>query len=119
MKVSCIVTVLNEEATIERLLTALAHQTHQPDEIIIVDGGSKDSTVEKIANFTLQDAPEHVEKDVHDVGEKPKAQEPVKKVIEKKGNRAVGRNEAVRVATGEIIVCTDAGCIPDKHWVER
>ncbi len=44
-KVSLIVTVLNEAATIELLLEAVAAQTKLPEEFIIVDGGSSDDTM--------------------------------------------------------------------------
>src|SRR5690554_574500 len=43
--VSVVVTVLNEAQTIETLLQALAAQTYQATEIVIVDGGSRDQTV--------------------------------------------------------------------------
>jgi glycosyltransferase involved in cell wall biosynthesis len=103
MKISCIITVLNEEKTIEHLLTSLVEQSHVPDEIIIVDGGSTDKTIEIIKNFKL-----------------PQLQIPVHlKGLQKVGNRSVGRNEAITQATGDIIVCTDAGCFPEKHWVEQ
>jgi glycosyltransferase involved in cell wall biosynthesis len=117
MKITCIVTVLNEETTIERLLNALAQQTVLPDEIIIVDGGSSDKTVDIISNFKFQISNSKSE-DPHEPEHKQEAAAPELKCIVKKGNRAVGRNEAVKLATGDVIVCTDAGCYPDKHWVE-
>jgi glycosyltransferase involved in cell wall biosynthesis len=105
MKISCIVTVLNEESTITGLLDALTKQTLLPDEIVIVDGGSTDQTVSLMENFR----PEDEAKTAH-----------VKlKIIQKAGNRSIGRNEAVRQAEGDIIVCTDAGCMPEKHWIEH
>lgn len=100
--ISLIVTVYNEEETIEHLLDSIVHQTRIPDEVIIVDGGSSDRTVEKI---------------------KLKINEFIKKKIDikvfiKRGNRAVGRNEAIRKAKGTIILVSDAGCILDKKWIE-
>jgi len=43
---SVVIRALNEERYIGRLLAGLAHQTVQPDEIILVDSGSTDATVD-------------------------------------------------------------------------
>ena len=51
MKISFVATVFNEEKTITALLDSLFKQTKMPDEIIIVDGGSLDSTLSRIFNF--------------------------------------------------------------------
>ena len=103
MKVSFITTVYNEESTIESLLESLFSQSKFPDEIIIVDGGSTDNTVSEISNFQF-----------------PISNTKAKiKLIFKRGNRSVGRNEAIRAATNGIIVCSDAGCVLDKDWVRN
>lgn len=95
MKSSLIVTVYNEEATIVPFLDSIVSQTKKPYEVIIVDGGSKDNTVEIINNY----------KKINVV------------VFKKKGNRSVGRNEGIARASGDISVISDAGCILDKNWV--
>ncbi len=46
--VSCIVPVLNEKETILDFITSLHNQYYRPVELILVDGGSKDSTLELI-----------------------------------------------------------------------
>ena len=101
VKVSLISTVLNEEKTIESFLDSLARQTKMPDEIIIVDGGSKDKTVPSIKYRVSS----------------------IKKIkfklLTKRGNRSVGRNEAIKRSTGSIIAVSDAGCILDKNWLEN
>ena len=43
---SVVIRALNEERHIGRLLAGLSHQTVQPDEIILVDSGSTDATVD-------------------------------------------------------------------------
>lgn len=96
MKISFITTVLNEEETIKSFLESLSEQTKVPDEIIIVDGGSSDRTVAKIKSTNQK-----------------------LKILVKKGNRSVGRNEAIKNATGQIIVCSDSGCVLDKNWVKK
>src|SRR3990167_9217936 len=103
MKLSLIVAVLNEEKYIGKLIDSISIQTKIPDEIIIVDGGSSDKTVEKIQNskFKIQNYKSKF------------------KIIIKPGNRSVGRNTAIKNSTGDIILSTDAGCTLDKNWVKN
>lgn len=100
MKISLVTTVLNEEKTIDQFLDSVANQSLLPDEVIIVDGGSVDWTVEKIQRKKIKDLN-------------------LKIIIEHGANRAKGRNEGVKNATGEIIAFTDAGCILDKDWLRE
>lgn len=102
MKVTFIATVYNEEKTILDLLRSIFSQSLLPNEIIIVDGGSSDHTTAKIQDSRFK---------IHD---KTKF-----KILIKKGNRAVGRNFAIKNSSNEIIVCSDAGCILDKNWIKN
>lgn len=96
MKTSFVAAVLNEEDTIDLLLNSLLSQVKKVDETIIVDGGSTDATASVISNKKTR-----------------------LKFIIRKGNRAVGRNEGVKKATGDIILISDAGCILDKNWARN
>jgi len=49
--ISVVIPTHDSEATIERCLQSVADQTHQPDEVIIVDNGSQDHTLVKVHNF--------------------------------------------------------------------
>ncbi|MDP3987949.1 MAG: glycosyltransferase [Candidatus Levybacteria bacterium] len=107
MKLSFICTVFNEEKTIKPFLNSLFNQSRMPDEIVIVDGGSSDLT---IANIKYQILNIKYRKILGKINFK---------ILVKKGNRSVGRNEAIKNASGNIILCSDAGCILDKNWVEN
>ena len=101
MKISVIVTVLNESEMIGVLLLGLLSQTHQPSEVIIVDAGSTDATVQLIKVF-----------------QKKHPRFPLKLVV-KEGNRSVGRNFGIKLAKNEWIAITDAGCMPHADWLEK
>ncbi len=102
-KVTFITTVLNEEETIRKLLDSLLEQTKLPYEVIVTDGGSSDGTLAILEAYKR----------------KFKKMSVLYKVILKEGNRAIGRNEAIKHATGTIIACSDAGCVLDKNWLKN
>lgn len=110
MKITFIATVLNEQNSIGDLLKSLNYQSTFPDEIIIVDGGSKDRTIAEIKNSAFAKAS----------ADKQNSNRKIRfRLLIKKGNRSVGRNEAIRQASGDIIVCSDAGNILDQNWVKN
>lgn len=98
-KVSVVVTVLNEKKTIEGLLVSLFNQSKKPDEIVIVDGGSRDGTLLIVNEFA-----------------KKQKQIPLV-VIKELGNISHGRNTGVKQAKFNIIAFTDAGCIAQRDWL--
>jgi len=97
--ISVIVTVKNEASSIGGLLDSLQAQTRLPSEVVIVDGGSTDGTVERI-NLYLDKLP-------------------IRLLIREGINIAQGRNEAVATASGEIIASTDAGVRLVPQWLEE
>ncbi|MFQ5612421.1 MAG: glycosyltransferase [Anaerolineae bacterium] len=99
MNVSVIATVLNEGDALQKLLDSLVAQTRLPDEIVIVDGGSTDNTVEVLQQYA-------------------QSKLPMLKVMVRPGaNISRGRNIAIRAATGEIIASTDAGVRLSRRWL--
>lgn len=99
-KVSVVITVLNEQDSIGKLLKPLVSQTKKPDEIILIDAGSTDRTVEMIKKFQ-------------------RTHKKIRLLVKPGANRSVGRNIGVERAHGPIIAITDAGCIPKKDWLEK
>src|SRR5690348_18239271 len=57
MKVSIVIPVRDEEASIRELLDSLLAQTCPPDEIVITDGGSVDATPQIIEEYLSKGAP--------------------------------------------------------------
>ena len=130
--ISFVTTVCNEERDITEFLGSLMEQTYLPGEIIIVDGGSKDRTFSKIAEFLKVEAP----RDKNELGKAPEANDKENdiktvignsrggagalnvRIIKKSGaNISQGRNEAISNSSGRIICVSDAGCILDKNWM--
>lgn len=103
MKITFISTILNEAGNIDKFLNSILVQTKLPKEVIIIDGNSSDKTYEILESYS-----DKFKKNGINYSTKIK-----------KGNRAVGRNEAIRLATGDIIVCSDAGCVLDKNWLKN
>jgi len=99
MKVSVCITVYNEEKSISRLIKSFLNQTKKPGEIVIVDGGSTDKTVEIIRHWQKKD------KRV--------------RLLVKKCSRSEGRNLSIELAKNKIIAVTDAGCVPKNNWLEK
>jgi len=99
-KISFIATIFNETDTIENFLESIFNQTKQPDEIIIVDAGSIDGTIEKTKQI-IKNYPD----------------KKIKLIIKKGVNRSQGRNIAIEKAKYEIIAVSDAGCRLDKNWL--
>jgi len=96
MKISLVTTVKDAGEEIGPFLASLALQTRQPDEVIVVDGGSTDGTLGRLreaSNLTL---------------------------IEEPGaNISRGRNIAIAVATHDALALTDADCVLEPTWFER
>jgi glycosyltransferase involved in cell wall biosynthesis len=100
-RVSLVVTVKNERESLGRFLATVFSQSRLPDEVVVVDGGSNDGTVEVLRE----------EEDLRNgrlvVVEAPGA------------NIAAGRNIGIGRARGELVAITDAGTELDHDWLEE
>ncbi len=97
--ISLICTVYNEGRAIRDLLDSVLSQTLLPDEVVIVDGGSVDDTVEHILAYERW--------------------LPLRVIVQPGANISQGRNRAIAEARGEIIAITDAGVILSPVWLEE
>lgn len=92
---SVIVPSRNEAGTVRACLEALMSQTVHDYEVLLVDSGSTDGTLE-IARE-------------HDV-----------RIVQDGLNGPSGaRNLGIAAARGDLLAFTDADCVPEKDWLER
>ena len=97
MKRALIATVFNESDNVAGWWGALQQQTVLPDEIVVVDGGSRDGTWEKLGDLARR------------------SKVPVR-LDQRSCNIAAGRNRAIALTDAEIIAATDAGSSPEAEW---
>jgi len=95
VKVTVIATVLNAADDVGAFLTSMRQQTRTPDEIVIVDGGSTDGTLDLL-----------------------RAADGVTAIAEPGANIARGRNLAIRKATHDVIAVADADCAYVPGWLD-
>lgn len=96
--VSVVVTCLNEAGSIGPCLQSLLGQHYDHYEIVVVDGGSGDGTLEIIQELAATDQRLHC-------------------LVERKQGTAAGRNAGIRAARHALIAFTDADCIVPPDWL--
>ena len=96
LRYSVIVPAWNAEDSLPLCLSALEQQTLPKEqyEIIVVDDGSSDRTREVACGFAIQ---------YH---------------FQDNAGPAMARNQGVDLAKGELVLFTDADCVPDPDWLE-
>jgi glycosyltransferase involved in cell wall biosynthesis len=97
--VAVTIAVYNEQALIDSLIDSLLGQTRPPDEIVLVDDGSRDDTAKLIKARAQRDAR-------------------IRYVYQDNAGPATARNRAWREASCDICVFTDGDCVPDGNWIE-
>jgi glycosyltransferase involved in cell wall biosynthesis len=98
-RTSLILTVLNEEDSIDPLLASIAGQTVAPDEVVVVDGGSIDATPSALERWS--------------------SRLPLRVLHAPGTNISQGRNRGVEAASGEVIAVTDGGVRLDSGWLAQ
>lgn len=102
MKISLVVPFLNEEDGILDVLDGVEAQTVRPDEIVLVDAGSTDTTVAIIQRWATQRPNMRIT------------------VLSKPGALpGAGRNHGVRHTQHEWVAFLDAGIRPSPQWLEK
>lgn len=99
-RVSLVATVRDEAATLPEWWNSVMAQSRLPDEVVVVDGGSGDGTLEVLQQLS-EGAPF-----------------PVRLEVLPGSNIAQGRNRAISLAGGEVIAVSDAGCVLHPRWLE-
>lgn len=103
MKISLVIPVKNEAASIAHLLNSIAHQTRLPDEVVIVDGGSSDRTPELIEQW-MNENNKHGWVSVICLAE---------------ATPGKGRNLGIAQAKYDWVALTDAGIRLESDWLQR
>jgi glycosyltransferase involved in cell wall biosynthesis len=98
-KISVIIPFHNSERTLKLCLDSLCKQIHKPDEIILVDNNSKDTSKEIVESFAS------------DLKESK-----IQYVFEKKLGPSAARNRGAKLATGDWFLFSDSDCVPTSRW---
>jgi len=95
--ISVIIPAFNSEKSLSKCLDSLDQQDYgKPFEIIVVDDGSSDDTVNVAKTFKK-----------------------VKTIKQSHGGPAKARNTGAKIAKGNIVLFTDADCVADKGWLSE
>lgn len=100
MKVSIIVPAYNVENYIEDCLDSLVNQTLQDIEIIVINDGSTDNTLENILKYSTKD-------------------KRIKVLFQKNAGPSAARNKGLEAATGEYVAFVDADDWISPNYLEN
>jgi cellulose synthase/poly-beta-1,6-N-acetylglucosamine synthase-like glycosyltransferase len=93
--ISVVVPAYNAKGVLGECLEALGAQSRPPDEVIVVDDGSTDGTDELALGYG------------------------VRVLRQANAGPSAARNAGARAAQGDLLLFTDADCVPTPDWVEH
>lgn len=95
-KVSVYIPCYNVEKFIARCIEGILNQTYPVDEILVIDDGSRDRTIEIASKYPVQIIKHEVNKGL-----------------------SAARNTGLRNARNELVAALDADCVADSRWLEN
>ncbi|MBW4472823.1 MAG: glycosyltransferase [Stenomitos rutilans HA7619-LM2] len=95
-KISLYIPCYNVEAYIASCIEGVLKQTYPVDEILLIDDGCRDRTLDIASRYPVRVIRHEVNKGL-----------------------AAARNTAFHHARNELVASLDADCVPDPHWLER
>lgn len=100
LKISVIIPVYNAENTIERCMNSICNQTYINTEILAIDDGSKDKSLDLLYCYGKKDSR-------------------VKVITQKNSGPGIARNNGIKNATGDFVVFIDADDYIEAMYFER
>ena len=99
LSISAAIITFNRAEWLKDALASLTRQTRPPDEVVVVDNGSKDHTKDVVLSFSDRLNIKYV-------------YEPVRGIPH-------ARNTAIKNTTGDIIASIDDDCVADDNWLKQ
>jgi len=98
-KISILIPAYNEEKSIWKCVNSCLNQTRKPDEIIIVNDGSTDKTLDILKRYLGKIVIVNLKKNT--------------------GNKSKAQEMGLKFVTGDIFITTDADTILNRNFVKR
>lgn len=98
-RVALLMPSLNEQSTVDAAMAAIRASSRQPDEIVVVDGGSTDGTHEMLAAHAA-------------------AGMPLRVLVRPGMLPGAARNEGARATDCDVLLFLDFGNVADARWIE-
>lgn len=99
MKVSVLIPCHNEEKTIKKCLLSILNQSRKVDQIVVVNDGSADHTLEILKKFNNQIT--------------------IVNVLKSTGRKSFAQEQGLKIINGDIFICTDGDTILDKDFIKN